>query len=137
MGRKARGSSEESTYQVSFNMFMRVLMTPLLAGPRRCTVQLTRKRLKVRMGLAGWAFSARVPRESIAGAERVQVPVLGWGAHGWRGRWLINGSSRGLVRISIDPRARGRCLIVPIKLKELTLSLDRPDDFIAAVTSPH
>jgi hypothetical protein len=127
--KRARNSQ---TFTLSFNRLMKVLMTPMLAGPRRCTVDLDGTRLKVRMGLGGWAFAAKVPRASIAGVARARGPVLGWGAHGWRGRWLINGSSRGLVRLTIDPPARGRCLFVPLKVKELTLSLDQPDEFIAA-----
>ena len=87
------------------------------------------------MGMGAWAFSGRVPRSSIIGAVRVSGPVLGWGAHGWRGRWLINGSSRGLVRVSIEPAGRGRCLFVPVKLRELTLSLEQPDEFLAAINT--
>ena len=108
-------------------------MTPFLCGPRRCRVALTADRLEVTMGMCAWAFSVTVPRSSITGAVRVSGPVLGWGAHGWRGRWLINGSSRGLVRVSVDPAGRGRCLIVPLKVKELTLSLEQPDGFVAAL----
>ena len=131
----ARRAGTRDTFQLSFNPFIRVLMTPLLAGPPRCRVVLTPKRLKVKMGLGGWAYSASVPRASLTGATPASGPVLGWGAHGWRGRWLINGSSRGLVRITIDPPSRGRCLMVPVKLRELTLSLEQPEAFIAAVTS--
>ena len=122
------------TFTLSFNRFMKAVMTPLLAGPRRCKVQLDGNRLTVAMGLGGWAFATKVPRPSITGVERARGPVLGWGAHGWRGRWLINGSSRGLVRMTIEPPARGRCLFVPLKVRQLTLSLDQPDEFIA-VTS--
>ena len=127
-----RENSVVQTFTLSFNRFMKLLMTPLLAGPRRCTVRLDADRLKVVMGFGGWAFASKVPRPSIKAVARVRRPVLGWGAHGWRGRWLINGSSRGLVRVTIDPPARGRCLFVPLKVKELTLSLDQPDEFIAA-----
>ncbi len=120
-------------FQISFNRFMRVVMTPILAGPRHCHVVLTADRLKVKMGMGGWAFSAAVPRSSVVDAKRASGPVFGWGAHGWRGQWLINGSSQGLVRVSIDPAGRGRCLIVPVKVKRLTLSLEEPDQFIAGL----
>jgi hypothetical protein len=135
MRRNEDGSPADGRFELSFNSFMRLVMTPLLVGPKRCRVQLTSKRLKVKMGLGAWAFSASVRRAAVTGAARVSGPVLGWGAHGWRGRWLINGSSRGLVRVSIDPPGRGRCLFVPVTLRELTLSLDRPDEFIAAVNA--
>jgi hypothetical protein len=88
------------------------------------------------MGAVGWAFAAEVPRASIIDVTRATGPVWAWGAHGWRGRWLVNGSGRGLVRLTIDPRARGRSLGVPIKLRELTLSIDDPDGFVEALSFP-
>jgi len=123
-------------FSLSFNRLMRVLMTPMLAGPRRCRVTIRSAQLEVTMGAGGWSFAAGVPRTSIAGVARVSGPVWSWGAHGWRGRWLINGSGRGLVRLTIHPTGRGRCLGVPVKLRELTLSLDDPDGFAAVLGFP-
>jgi hypothetical protein len=120
-------------FSISFNRFMRIVMTPLLTGPRHCRVVLTADQLVVKMGLGGWAFSAALPRSAVKSVQRVSGPVLGWGAHGWRGQWLVNGSGQGLVRMTIDPAGRGRCLIVPIKVKQLTLSLETPDEFVAAL----
>jgi hypothetical protein len=119
--------------ELSFSRPMRVLMTAILAGPRQCRVSLESDRLRVTMGPGGWAFAANMPRSSIVGVERRSGRVWAWGAHGWRGRWLVNGSSRGLVRITIDPAARARCLLFPIKLRELTLSLEDPDALLAAL----
>jgi hypothetical protein len=123
-------------FTLSFNRFMQALMTPLFAGPRRCCVEIRPETLQVTMGAGGWAFAATVARSSIAGVDRVSGPVWGWGAHGWRGRWLVNGSGRGLVRLTIDPRGRASCLAIPVKLRELTLSLDDPAGFVAALGSP-
>ena len=111
-------------------------MTPMMAGPRRCRAVVNSDHLLVTMGAGGWAFSADVPRSSITTVTRVTGPFYGWGAHGWRGKWLINGSARGLVRISIRPPARARCLFVPVKLKQLTISLDSPDELVAALAAP-
>ena len=122
-------------FELSFSPFMRGAMTPMFAGPRRCRVVVTSDRLSVVMGSGGWAFWGTVPRSSITQVERVTGPVWAWGAHGWRGRWLVNGSSRGLVRITIRPAGRGRCLAFPIALRQLTLSLDEPDQFIAVLGS--
>jgi hypothetical protein len=88
------------------------------------------------MGAGGWAFSGIVPRSSITEVKRVTGPVWAWGAHGWRGRWLVNGSANGLVQVSIEPTARGHCLFFPVKLRQLTVSLDEPDEFVAALV-PH
>lgn len=121
-------------FAFSFNALAKLLMTPILAGPRRCHVVLTTDRLKVTMGACGWAFSSSVPRSSIVQAKRVSGRVWQWGAHGWRGRWLVNGSGRGLVQITIEPAGRGRCLFVPLKVRQLTLSVEQPDELVAALT---
>ena len=53
--------------------------------------------------------------------------------HGWRQRWLVNGSSHGIVVLAIDPPARARVLGVPIRVRELAVSLDEPVGFAAAL----
>ncbi|HEX4984197.1 MAG TPA: hypothetical protein VFV63_21010, partial [Ilumatobacteraceae bacterium] len=59
--------------------------------------------------------------------------VWGWGVHGWRGRWLVNGSSHGIVVVGIDPPAKARVLGVPVRLRELAISLEDPAGFAAAI----
>jgi hypothetical protein len=125
---------KSAVYQFSYNAFIKVLMTPMLLGPRRSYVRVDDDRVSVRMGLGGWAFAARVPRSSLTEVKRAAGPVLGWGVHGWRGLWLVNGSSKGLVRMTIDPRARGRCLGFPLRIRQLTVSLADPDGFVRAVS---
>lgn len=65
----------------------------------------------------GWAFDLTVPRSSIRSAAEDHGRVLGWGVHGWRGEWLVNGSSSGLVRIELDPPRRARMIVVPVQLR--------------------
>jgi hypothetical protein len=125
---------QTSEFAFSYNRIVSVLMTPMLAGPRHSTIRVGDDGVVVRMGLAGWTFAAEVPRSSITGATQVSGPVWGWGAHGWRGRWLVNGSGTGLVRLTIEPAARGRCLGYPLRVRELILSLADPDAFISAVS---
>ena len=48
-------------------------------------------------------FRATVDRRSIRAVVDDHEPVWGWGAHGWRGVWLVNGSADGIVRIDLDP----------------------------------
>lgn len=59
--------------------------------------------LRVQMG---WGFRATIPLSSIKKAEPNHDTVYGWGVHGWRGRWLVNGSSKGIVKLTLDPRVR-------------------------------
>jgi hypothetical protein len=125
---------QAAEFSFSYNRFMRVLMMPLLAGPRHSTIRVDADVVVIRMGVGGWAFVAEVPRSSITGATQVSGPVWGWGAHGWRGSWLVNGSGTGLVRLTIEPTARGRCLGYPLRVRQLTLSLADPEAFISAVS---
>jgi hypothetical protein len=121
-------SSTEVT--MSFSRWMRALTIPLLAGPAHCRVTVLADRVQVSMGVGGWEFAADIDRSAIVEVTQTTGRVWAWGAHGWRGRWLVNGSSRGLVRLTLDPRQRGRCLGFPLRLREVTLSLDDPAGFI-------
>jgi hypothetical protein len=122
-------------FGLSYSRPLLALLTPMLAGPRRSGVLVGTDEIVVEMGMGGWAFRAGVPRSSVTAVDHAEGPVQAWGAHGWRHRWLVNGSSRGLVRLKIEPRARGRCLVFPLSVSELTVSLADPDAFIRAVRS--
>ncbi|MFN8109031.1 MAG: hypothetical protein U0Y82_04190 [Thermoleophilia bacterium] len=112
----------------------RRLMAPMGMGPRRSEIRVDPDRLTVRMG---WAFSASVPRSAVTGAQSgVRLPFLGWGVHGWGGRWLVNGSSRGLVRIGFAPVQRARVCGWPVKLHELWVSAEDPDALTRALGMP-
>jgi hypothetical protein len=41
--------------------------------------------------------------------------VTAWGVHGWRGSWLVNGSSSGLVRFEIEPAVRALIMGIPVR----------------------
>jgi len=83
----------------------------------------------------GWSFHATIPRSSVRSAVPDHDKVWGWGAHGWRGRWLVNGSSSGLVRIEIEPAPRARVFGIPVRLETLRVSVEDPDGLIAALDS--
>ena len=87
--------------------------------------------LRVHMG---WAFAAAIPRSSVRSATNDHDRVLGWGVHGWRGKWLVNGSSSGIVRIEIDPPQGARVLVFPIRIGVLRVSVDHPEELIAQLT---
>lgn len=81
----------------------------------------------------GWWFRTVIPRSSIVAATPDHDPVWGWGAHGWGGRWLVNGSSRGLIRLTIDPPAPAKVCFVGVRLRLLRISLVDPDGALAAL----
>lgn len=89
--------------------------------------------VEVRMG---WAFRATIPRAAVSSAALDGGRVGGWGVRGWRGVWLVNGSSSGIVRIEIDPAVRARSAFVPVRLRVLRVSVDDPAGLIVALTAP-
>lgn len=100
-------------------------------GPRFSEVVVDDTDLRVRMG---WAFHAEVPRADIRRVTAAERPFFAWGVHGWRGRWLVNGSSDGIVRVEIDPPARAWTLGIPIRLRIVYISLADRDGLITALT---
>ena len=109
----------------------RPLLSVLGGGPGFSGVSLDGDRLRARMG---WMFRADVPMASITGAERHRGLVGGIGVHGWRGTWLVNGSAKGVVSVHIDPPAQARVLGVPVKLRTLQVSVEEPEEFLAALS---
>ncbi len=110
---------------------LRLLLIVLGMGQRRSGVELDGTEMKVRMG---WAFQADIARTAITGARPVTGMVGGIGVHGWRGRWLVNGTTTGIVGIDLEPPARARAVGLPVRMHYLALSLEDPDAFVAAVT---
>ena len=49
------------------------------------------------------------------------------------GRWVVNGSDQGIVRIDIDPATTVRTMVFPINPHELYISLVNPTGFLEAI----
>ena len=82
--------------------------------PSRCYVDVDDTHVRVRMGM--W-FELDTERSVVRSAEPDHERVLGWGVHGWRDRWLVNGSSSGIVRLTLDPSARAWMGPVPLRVR--------------------
>ena len=106
-------------------------MIALGLSPSRSWVEVGDDVLRVRMS---WAFSLDAPLVNVRDARPDTGRVGGWGVHGWRGRWLVNGSSSGLVRIDLSPPVRGRMGPIPIGIRQLRVSVEDPDGLVAALT---
>jgi len=96
-------------------------------------VELDDRTMRVRLG---WAFSARIPRPLVAAARTAPPVHLTIGAHGWRGRWLVNGARDGLVEVDLSEPVRAFTAGFPLRLRQLAVSLDDPDAFLAALDAP-
>ena len=117
-------------YNLSYGFFSRVFLTLVGLGKGSSYVILSDDSVKVRMG---WAFSAEIPRSSILGAHIRVERVLSRGVHGWRRRWIVNGSTNGLVSITFDPMATARVWPFRVTLKRLTVSVEQPHELVAAL----
>jgi hypothetical protein len=105
-------------------------MAMLGIDPHACRVEVDEGQLSVYLG---WAFRLRAPLADVRSAEPDPDRVWGWGAHGWRGTWLVNGSSSGLVRITLDPPAHAHTAGVPVTVRVLRVSVDDPDALVEAL----
>ena len=104
---------------------------PFGLGPKQSEVRIADDTLHVKFG---WGFRTAVPLSSITKAEPNNDRVYAWGAHGWRGRWQVNGSSKGIVELTIDPPTTAHVMGVPIKLRMLWVSVTEPEALIEACT---
>jgi len=101
---------------------------PFGLGPKQSEVRVAGGSLYVRFG---WGFRVEIPLTSIKAAKPNTGRVSAWGAHGFRGRWLVNGSSKGIVELTIDPPARAYVIGVPTTLRTLDISVTDPQALIS------
>lgn len=117
-------------FAIRFDRVWRHTFVWLGLGPKRSFVAIDHGAITVRMG---WAFRMTANLRDVTAAIDDRR-FLSRGVHGWRGRYLVNGSGKSLVRLTIDPPARARASLFPVKVRELVVSLDDPDGFLAAVS---
>ena len=55
------------------------------------------------------------------------------GALMFGGRWLVNGSGRGILSIQLHPAQRAYVMGVPVRLRELLVSVHEPSSLAAAL----
>ncbi|MFN8074737.1 MAG: hypothetical protein U0Q15_04845 [Kineosporiaceae bacterium] len=122
-----------TTFAFSTEPVLDPVFTAMGLGRRRRAVDVEAGRLRVRMG---WGFRLDVPVSWVRGSAPDLRPVFGWGVHGVGSRWLVNASSSGLVSLRLDPPGRGRVMGVPVRVRELTVAVEDPGAFMAALASP-
>lgn len=108
---------------IRFDTVWRWLLAALAIPVSQSYLEVDGPEVHVRMG---WSFRATFPRHAIASVEPLGGPVLSIGVHGMCGRWLVNGSHRGIAVIRLDPEQRARVLGFPVRLRELMLSVEDP-----------
>ena len=118
-------------FPIRFDGWYRLLSTILLLPPSSAYLVVDGAHVQVRMG---WAFSSRFPRSAVVAVSAPRRRPISRGVHGLAGRWLVNGSGRGLVSISLRPRQRAYVLGLPVRLTLLTVSVAEPSTLAAALT---
>ncbi|MFI5052821.1 MAG: hypothetical protein ACHQDE_00545 [Acidimicrobiia bacterium] len=99
-------------------------------APSRCYVEVDDAEVRVRMGV--W-FELDAPRDLVRDAQLDTGRVLGWGVHGWRDQWLVNGSSSGIVRIELSLSVRAWMGPVPFRVRVVRVSVEDPDGLVAVL----
>lgn len=120
-------------YPIRFDSWYRVLSTIVGLPPSTAYVEVTSRDVAVRMG---WAFRCRFPRTAIESVTEPDMRPLSRGVHGFAGRWLVNGSGRGLVGLGLRPGHRGYVMGFPVRLELLLVSVAAPAALRAALGRP-
>lgn len=123
-----------TTYAFRYDRWCGWLLGLLGHGRRLSRITVDAGTVDVRMGLA---FHASLPFGTVVEVAPYDGRVWGWGVHGWRGRWLVNGSSHGLVTLTLEPSVPARVLGIPVRLRQLIVSLEDPEGFLAQVGAAH
>jgi hypothetical protein len=118
-------------FPIRFDAGYAVLSTALLIFPSDSYVAIEGSVVSARMG---WAFRTRFDASCVARASGLGKRVLlTRGVHGFAGRWLVNGSGDGIVKIELEPRQRAYVMGFPVQLRELQVSVDDPAALTAAL----
>jgi hypothetical protein len=110
-------------FSIGFDRWYGLLSRLLGLHPSRAYLELREEEVEARMG---WAFRSRFPRSAITSVSVLDAHPMSRGVHGWGGRWLVNGSGRGIVSIRLDPVQRAYVMGLPVRLRELLVSVAEP-----------
>jgi hypothetical protein len=116
-----------SRFPIRYTAGKGAVLRSVLVLQRHSYVEVDGDTVRVRMS---WAFSTTFSRRDIASVERRAPVPLTAGAHGWRGRWLVNGASGPLVGITFRSPVRAYVMGVPIKLRDLRVSVADADRLV-------
>ncbi len=117
-------------FPISFDRAYGWLSTALFMSPSKSHVEIDGDEIAVQMA---WGFRARFARSAVRSTSPLDHAPLSRGVHGWCGRWLVNGSGRGIVVIDLDPPQRGYVTGFPVRLRQLAVSVEDPAGLMAAL----
>jgi hypothetical protein len=120
-----------ATFEIAYASAYQWLFSLLGMGPRHSGVQVDRNEMHVHMG---WVFDLRIGRAQIQRAARTGRIWWAVGVHvGPKARWVVNGSTRNMVTISLEPEAVGRLFGFPVRVRSLSVSVVQPEALLIAL----
>ena len=95
------------------------VLTLFGAPPKWSDIRVDGTGVRVRMSVM---FRTRFDRAAVAAVvpHRACVSI---GAHGWKGRWLVNGAHKPIATIVLREPVAARVLGFPVQLRELMVSV--------------
>jgi len=117
-------------FPIRFDKVYGALSTALFLLPSASYVEVAGDQVEVRMG---WAFRSRFSRSAVASTSMLAGKPLSRGVHGFAGRWLVNGSGEGILTIDLDPIQRAYVMGVPVRLRQLMVSVADPGALASAL----
>jgi hypothetical protein len=126
-------AGEAVRFPITFNPWYRVLSSVLGLPPSSAYVQVTGEQVEARMG---WAFRSRFRRSVVSSASALGIRPISRGVHGFGGRWLVNGAGREILRVELSPAQRAYVMGVPVRLRELLVSVSEVSVLAAALMGP-
>ena len=75
----------------------------------------------------------RFPCSVVVSVWELDRRPVSRGVHGFAGRWLVNGSGRGVVNIQLSPPQRAYVMGFPVRLELLMVSVAEPSALAAAL----
>ncbi len=123
LDRGAPTSEHTVRFPITFSRAYGLLSTLLFLSPAAAYVEITGREVQVRMG---WAFRTTFVREVVVSAAKIEDTPLSRGAHGFGGRWLVNGSGEGILNLELQPPQRAYVMGFPIRLRQLLVSVADP-----------
>jgi hypothetical protein len=127
-------SADAIRFPITFDPWYRLLSSAMGLLPASSYVQIHGEQVEVRMG---WAFRSRFRRSDISSAEVLDIRPISRGVHWLGSGWLVNGAGRGILRIRLTPAQRAYAIGLPIRLREVVVSVsDAPRVAAALAGSP-
>jgi hypothetical protein len=117
-------------FSILFDPWYGIVSSALFLPPASAYVEINDGEVRVQMG---WAFRSHFSKKAVTLAAQTDDHPMSRGVHGLAGRWLVNGSGRGIVTINLTPAQRGYVMGFPVRLRQLMVSVAEPSALAAAL----